>query len=244
MNDASNPYASWGLVAAEAETNDRAKFIRLTYIHLFFAILSFTGLEAILLSTPAVTNAMAGVVTMPYGWLIVMAVFIGASYLANYWASSATSKGMQYAGLALYVVAWSVIFVPLLMIAQSFTDQTGTNVIGIAAGLTIFTFLALTAIVFISGADFSFLGPFLGIASLIAMGVIVVGILFSLPLFNLLFIGALLLLSAGYILYDTSNVLHHYRIGQHVAASLALFASLALMFWYMVQLVMSVTSRD
>jgi len=232
------------MVAAEADTNDRARFIRLTYIHLFVAILSFIGLEAILLNTPAVTNAMAGVVTMPYGWLIVMAVFIGASYLANYWANSAASVGMQYAGLALYVVAWSVIFVPLLMIAQSFTDQTGTNVIGVAAGLTIFTFVALTAIVFITGADFSFLGPFLGIAALIAMGVIVVGIVFSLPLFGLVFIAALLLLSAGYILYDTSNVLHHYRVGQHVAASLALFSSLALMFWYMIQLVMSLSSRD
>ena len=68
MNDASNPYASWGLTAAEAETNDRARFIRLTYIHLFLAVASFIGLEAILLNTPAVTNAMAGVVTMPYGW--------------------------------------------------------------------------------------------------------------------------------------------------------------------------------
>ncbi len=244
MNDSSNPYASWGMVAAEADTNDRARFIRLTYIHLFGAILAFIGLEAILLNTPAVTNAMAGVVTMPYGWLIVMAVFIGASYLANYWANSATSVGMQYAGLALYVMAWSVIFVPLLMIAESFTDRTGTNVIGVAAGLTIFTFIALTAIVFITGADFSFLGPFLGIAALIAMGVIVVGIVFSLPLFGLVFIAALLLLSAGYILYDTSNVLHHYRVGQHVAASLALFSSLALMFWYMIQLVMSLSSRD
>jgi FtsH-binding integral membrane protein len=244
MNDASNPYASWGLSAAEAESSERARFIRLTYIHLFLAVLTFIGLEAVLLNTPAVTNAMAGIASSRMGWLVVMAVFIGTSYLANYWASSSTSVGMQYLGLALYVVAWSVIFVPLLMVAQSFTDQTGTNVIGIAGALTIFTFLALTAIVFLTGADFSFMGPFLGIASLIALGVIVVGILFSLPLFGLIFIGALLLLSAGYILYDTSNVLHHYRIGQHVAASLALFSSLALMFWYMVQLVMSLNSRD
>jgi FtsH-binding integral membrane protein len=40
-------------------------------------------------------------------------------------------------------------------------------------------------------------------------------------------------------LYDTSNVLHHYRIGQHVAASLALFASVALLFWYIVRLFLS-----
>ena len=43
---------------------------------------------------------------------------------------------------------------------------------------------------------------------------------------------------AGYILYDTSNVLHHYRTDQHVAASLALFASLATLFWYMIRLLM------
>jgi FtsH-binding integral membrane protein len=39
-------------------------------------------------------------------------------------------------------------------------------------------------------------------------------------------------------------VLHHYRVGQHVAASLALFASVALLFWYILQLLMSLTSRD
>jgi len=43
----------------------------------------------------------------------------------------------------------------------------------------------------------------------------------------------------AYILYDTSNVLHHYRIGQHVAASLALFASVVMLFWYILQLFLS-----
>ncbi len=34
--------------------------------------------------------------------------------------------------------------------------------------------------------------------------------------------------ASGYILYDTSNVLHHYRTEQYVAASLALFASVGI----------------
>ena len=51
-------------------------------------------------------------------------------------------------------------------------------------------------------------------------------------------------LACGFILYDTSNVLHHYRIGQHVAASLALFASVALLFWYVLQLLMYLQGRD
>ena len=60
------------------------------------------------------------------------------------------------------------------------------------------------------------------------------------PIFSV----AMVALACGYILYDTSNVLHHYRIGQHVAASLALFASLALLFWYILRIVIALSGRD
>ena len=50
---------------------------------------------------------------------------------------------------------------------------------------------------------------------------------------------AMVVLAAGYILYDTSNVMNHYRTNQYVAASLALFASVALMLWYVVRILMS-----
>ena len=49
-------------------------------------------------------------------------------------------------------------------------------------------------------------------------------------------------LASGYILYDTSNVLHHYREDQYVAAAIELFADVALMFWYILQIF--VMSRD
>lgn len=242
MNEAYNPYQSWGLVADQAETSERATFIRLTYLHLAGAILAFIGLEAFLLSLPQVPAAVALVMGNQFGWLIVLGAFIGVSYIANNWARSSTSVGMQYAGLSLFVVAEAVIFVPLLYFAETFTEGTGVPVIGIAAVLTAVSFSILTAIVFLSGADFSFLRTALVWGAIVALGVIVCSMIFSFNL-GILFIGAMLLLSGGYILYDTSNVLHHYRIGQHVAASLALFAAVALMFWYMVQLVMSVSRR-
>lgn len=242
MNEAYNPYQSWGLTAEQAETSDRAKFIRLTYLHLAGAVFAFIALEAFLLSLPGVGNAVAVVLGNQFGWLIVLGAFIGVSYIANSWASSSTSVGMQYAGLSLFVVAEAVIFVPLLYMAQVYTEGTGVPVIGIAAVATAVSFSVLTAIAFLSGADFSFLRTTLMWGMFIALGIIVASILFGFNL-GILFIGAMLLLAGGYILYDTSNVLHHYRIGQHVAASLALFASVALMFWYIVQLVMAVSRR-
>ncbi|MCC6492077.1 MAG: US12 family protein [Pirellulales bacterium] len=235
-----NPYRTWGLVAAEADAGERASFIRQTYLHLCGAILAFIALEAVLLNSPLaerMTELMVG--NGRVGWLVVLGAFIGVSWLANSWASSSTSTATQYLGLSLYVVAEAVIFVPLLYFASVVGPE---NVIVIAGLLTAFIFVALTGVVFITGADFSFLRTLLSISVLAAFGVIACSLLFGFSL-GIVFTGFMLLLAGGYILYDTSNVLHHYRVGQHVAASLALFASVALMFWYLLQLLMSLNNR-
>ena len=103
---------------------------------------------------------------------------------------------------------------------------------------TLGLFGVLTAVVFITRKDFSFLRTILMFGGFAAMGLIVVAIVFQFAL-GPIFTYAMIALACGYILYDTSNVLHHYRIGQHVAAALALFASVALLFWYILQLFMS-----
>ena len=50
-------------------------------------------------------------------------------------------------------------------------------------------------------------------------------------------------LACGNILYSTSHILHHYHIGQHVTAALALFAAVALLYRYILQLFMSGEAR-
>lgn len=236
-----NPYRTWGLAAAEADTNERASFIRLTYLHLLGAVMAFCAIEAVLLNTPiaaALTEMMVG--HGQIGWLVVIGGFILVSWLADSWARSATSVATQYLGLSLYVVAEAIIFLPLLYFASVAGPP---NVIVIAGLITAIVFVGLTGVVFLSGADFSFLRGILAIGGLAAVGVIICAALFGFHL-GVLFSGAMILLAGGYILYDTSNVLHHYRIGQHVAASLALFAAVALMFWYVLRLLMSLSSRD
>ena len=175
------------------------------------------------------------------GWLIVMVAFMGVAWLANYWAMSSTSVGLQYAGLGLYVAVQSIIFAPLLYLAQK-PEIGGPNVIPTAGLITLVMFAGLTVAVFVTGHDFSFLRTALIIGGFASIGFILCGALFGFAMGNL-FMVAMIVLACGYILYDTSNVLHHYRIGQHVAASLALFASVALLFWYILQLVMSMQRR-
>jgi len=158
------------------------------------------------------------------------------SWIANAWAQNSTSAAMQHAGLALYVVAMSVIMIPLLCIAQL---KTGDTKIILSAGTaTAGLFAMLTVAVFITRKDFSFLRSFLAFGMLAALGFIITALVFGFAL-GPIFMYAMIALMCGYILYETSNVLHHYRIGQHVAASLALFASVVTLFWYILQLFLS-----
>jgi hypothetical protein len=230
----------YSVPASYAPATERAAFIRRTYGHLAGAILAFIGLEAILLQLPVVDRVVRDM-TRGWAWLVVMVIFMASGWIARSWARSETSPAMQYLGLGLYVLTWAVVFLPLLYVADRFFP--GQKVIQTAGVLTLTIFGGLTIGVFLTGKDFSFLRPVLGIASWAAMGLIVCGILFGFNL-GLFFMFAMVALASGYILYYTSTVIHHYRTDQHVAAALELFASVALLFYYILLIVMNYTSRD
>jgi FtsH-binding integral membrane protein len=223
-----------GTFAGKASADARGQFIVKTYMHLLGAIVAFIMLEAVLLTLPIGEAITATLMSNRMNGIIMLGAFMGVSYIANRWAESEVSQSMQYLGLVVYVFAWSIMMLPILYIATTFG---GDGVIPSAAIATLGIFTGLTAIVFITRKNFSFMGPLLGVIGFGAMGLIVSSILFGFSL-GILFTYAMIVFAAGYVLYDTSKVLHDYRIGQHVAASLALFASIALLFWYILQLVM------
>lgn len=230
-----NTYAnSMSMPASRAEPSERAAFIRRAYSHLAAAILVFAGLIGLLLQTPVAETMARSVAGSGFGWLLVLAAFMGVSWLANSWARSDTSVGLQYAGLGLYIVAEALIFLPLIWLA----DHLYPGVIRDAGVMTLLLFAGLTATVFITRKDFSFLGPILAIGGMVAMGVIVLSLLFGFHL-GILFSAIMIVFASGAILYSTSNILRQYRTDQHVAASLSLFASVALLFWYILRLFMA-----
>ena len=231
------------LFAIDAAASERAKFLQRTYIHLFGAILAFMGLEAVIFNVfdvNAIVGGMMGHGTI--GMLVILAGFMFASWIARSWASNAASPAMQYLGLGLYTLAEAIFFVPILWIATRI-DEGGGNVIPTAGIITLLIFGGLTTIVLVSGADFSFLRVGLMIAGWSALVICVVAAIAGFSL-GLLFCGAMVVLASGFILYDTSNVLHHYRTDQHVGAALELFASVALLFYYVLRIVMAFSSRD
>ena len=226
---------SYEMSAADAPAAARAEFIKKTYLHLAGAVVAFIALEAALLSSPLGEVLARSLLGTRWGWLLVLGAFMLVGNVAQRWAANAHSVGTQYAGLALYVVAEAIIFVPLLYVAAHFA---GPGIIPQAGLYTLLVFTGLTGTVFFTRRDFSWLRTALTVASFAALGLIIVSMIFGFSL-GTLFMAAMVALAAGYVLYSTSNVLHHYPVGSHVAAALALFAAVALMFWYILQLLMS-----
>lgn len=223
-----------GAVVSALPGEQKAGFIRRTYGHLALAIGAFALLEAQLLKLGLGEQMMAMLSTSRWSWLLVLGAFMLVGVVADKWARSDYSRELQYAGLGLYIVAEAIIFLPLIYMAMRFAPGVLPNAALITGALV----GGLTLVVFTTRKDFSFLAPALAIGGVVALGIIIASIAFGFQI-GMFFSAAMIIFAAGSILYTTSNILHVYREDQYVAASLALFASVALMFWYVVQFLMS-----
>jgi len=214
---------------ATLEVSGRATFIARTYTHLLGAIALFLAIQVALFQSglaPSIARAMLSV-----NWLLVLGAFVIVSWLASSAAATATSLPAQYAALAGFVTAEAFIFVPMLYIANA----VAPGAIQSAGLLTAIGFGGLTAIAFATRKDFSFLGGMLRWAFVVALLAIVGAVLFGFQLgtwFSVAMVG----LAGAAILHDTSNVLLRFPEDRYVAAALQLFASVALMFWYLLRL--------
>jgi len=226
--------STFGNSAANALPEQRAQFIRRTYMLLAATIAAFIAVEAFLFVSGTAYVFTSFVFSgSRITWLMVLGVFMLITWLANGWAASDTSKGMQYLGLVLYIIAEAIIFTPMLFIAANVADDP--YVIEKAGIVTLGLFLGITATVFLTKSDFSFLGPILAIGGFAALGFIVASAIFGFTLGNV-FAFVMVAFAGTAILYQTSNVLHRFRTDQHVAAALVLFASVALLFWYILRI--------
>lgn len=223
---------SFGTPVATLDVDARSTFIWRVYGHVALAILGFGALVSYLFDTGlavSIAGALRGV-----NWLIVLGAFMIVGWLATHVAHRVESKPLQYAALALFVAAQAIIFVPLLHIAV----LKQPAIIESAAGVTLLGTAGLTAVALITRKDFSFLRGILVWGGILALIAIAASVLFGLHLgtwFSIAMIG----FAGAAVLHDTSNVLHHYPQDRYVAAALELFASIALMFWYVLQLFMS-----
>ncbi len=227
MNDNVNYLAP----VSDASVEDRSDFIWKCYAHVVGAILAFAAIEVYFFQSGIAERIAA---PMLNNWWVVLGVFILAGWGATHVAHRVESKNAQYAAFAAFIVLEALIFAPMLFIASI----TAPGVIDSAAGVTVLGCVGLIATVMVTRKDFSFLRGMMVWLFFLALAAIVGSLLFGFELgtwFSVAMIG----FAGAAVLYDTSNIMFHYPKDKYVAASMQLFASIAMMFWYILRLFMN-----
>jgi FtsH-binding integral membrane protein len=214
---------------------DRNQFIKKTYLHLIYGLLAFTAFNTILMFTPV--GAFIFAIVVKYYWLYFGMVILFAVFHSILQSIMETSLSLttQYMALFTYALLESVLFSPMLIILK------GTNILPIAALITFVIFGIITSIAFLTKKDFSFLGSFLTAGVVVALVLILISAIFGFSL-GIIFSAAMILLASGYILYDTSRIIHNYDDTQYIAAAAALMASVILLLWYVIRIILQVLS--
>lgn len=86
--------------------------------------------------------------------------------------------------------------------------SNGSEIIMTSLGATGIIFLGLSSYVLVSKKDFSYMGGMLASAILVAFMAGIGAMIFNLPMLNLVVSGAFALLSSGFILYTTSQIIN------------------------------------
>ena len=214
-NQSQEPFGStaWGTPVAAASEETRFNFIRKTYVLFMAGILTAVVSGAICLTVEPVLAIALGILRMP---ILAFGLIIGGSIAAQ---ALARKEGVNYLALFGFTALIGMIFAPIIAIYAP-------SVIGQAAFLTCVIFGSLTAYVFVTRKDFSFMGGmlFIGMVGMVLAGAA-----------NLFFFKSsgmsywiswfVLFLSSGFVLYQTSNLIHEYRENEYCAAALGLFIS-------------------
>jgi FtsH-binding integral membrane protein len=209
--------------------DERATFITRVYGHLAAATAMFVALElAFFMSGFAETiyDFVAGT-----SWLLILGGFMVGSWLATNAAHDVLNVQKQYAGLVGMVVVYALLFAPLLYVA----DETAPGTIASAAAVTIAGFAGLTVVAFTTRRSFEFLGKYLMFGGIMALVAIVAAVLFNFEL-GVWFSVAMIAFAGAAILYKTQQIVRSYPDTAYVGAAVQLFASVMLLFWYVLRL--------
>jgi FtsH-binding integral membrane protein len=213
----------------------RGDFLVRVYQHLAVALVAFVAFEALLFNLGVAGKIYDFVSSAGYVWLLLLGAFWLISWMATSASHDILNPQRQYLGLFGMAAAWSVIFAPFLYYFFRVADDGATDV-WIAAAITGAGFAALTAVGLATRRDLSFLRPLITWAAVCSLLLIGAAILFGLPL-GVWFSVAMIGLAGASILYQTQTIIRRYPAEAYVGASVQLFASVMLLFWYVLRLV-------
>lgn len=207
----------------------RSQFMGRVYARLVAGVAAFVAMEWFLFSSGlavAVTRLVFST-----SWLLVLGGFMIVSWLSSSLTHRAASPAGEWGGYMLLVAANALIFAPMLVVAELQVP----GAVAAAGQYAVAGFIVLSLVARRSARDFTWLGATLRWLGLVALAAIVLSVLTGAVLgtwFSLAMIG----FAGAAILYETQVILREMPPGRETAAAMALFSSLALLFWYILRL--------
>ena len=215
-----------------APPQTKRQFMTNVYAHVVGGIAGFIGFEYVLFSTGLAADIYALVAST--NWLLILGGFMVVSWLASRLSARATTPAAAYGGYGLLVAVNGLLFAAPLYRAE----QLAPGAISTAATLSVAGFVALSFIAITTSKDFSFMRGILMWGGIVALLAIVGAVVFGFAL-GTWFSVAMIAFAGAAILYDTQRVYRSFPPEATVPAAMHLFSSIALLFWYVLRLVMA-----
>ncbi|MFB9884905.1 Bax inhibitor-1/YccA family protein [Balneatrix alpica] len=203
------------------------KVIRNTY-----ALLSMTLVFSAVCALVSVSSAAA-----PIHPLLYIAVMIGLLFAIQWKRNSAVALPLTFAftGFSGYALG------PVINYYLSLSN--GAEIVGTSLGLTGLIFMGLSFYALTTRKDFSFMRGFLFAGLLVLIGVSLIGLFVDISGLQLAMAGAAVLIFSGFILYDTSSMVHGGETN-YIMATISLYLSILNLFTALLQLVGFFSSDD
>ena len=213
-------------VVASATPAARAAFLRKVYMTLTAGI-GVTMAVGIFMVLNAIGNESSILWKILSGrgmWML----FFGYIALSFMVGSVVHKRGINVLAYLFFTAFTGFFISPLMLYAVASTQSL--NVVWQSLGLTIFAFGGLSGYVLVSGKDFSFMKGFIWTGFWILVGFMVVGFFVNSWAYHMGITAAGLLVFAGFVLYDTSNIMHRMGPQDWVAGAFSLFIDFINMF--------------
>ncbi|MCI0340097.1 MAG: Bax inhibitor-1 family protein [Planctomycetales bacterium] len=219
------------LAAFDAPATERQAFIRKVY-GLFTVTLAASGILAYAI-TQLDRPAVASLARL---WPLWIAAWYGLQWFGDRIARAGSAAG--YALLGGFVVVTACLAGPLLTIYAA--SAGGAAIVVDAFALATFTFGGLTAYVLIRKQDFSWMGGALSMGLTLLIGISLISIFLPFPTTaGLVFSAVSVVAIAAAVLYETSNILHHYSTEQAPLAAARIYAAFFALFMHLLRLLSS-----
>lgn len=190
-----------------------SKVLRNTYLLLSMTLFFSAGMTALAVSVNA----------PPMHWLLTLGGMIGLLFALQAMRNSIWALPLVFAFTGF--MGWSL----GPMISYYLQSPGGASIVGNALFATAAVFASLSAYVLTTKKDFSFLGGFLFTGLIVALLATIGLMFFQVPALSLAVSAMLVMLASGYILFDTSRIIHGGETN-YVMATVALYVDIYMLF--------------